>query len=294
MRLLREPLLHFLLVGALLFAAEAALREPAAPSDRVIRIGAQEIEALQAQWQGLHRRLPTAAELQGLIDARLREEVLFREAVAMGLDRDDSIVRRRLAQKLEFMIEGFAAAREPGEAELAAFFEARRDAYRLPGSISFSQVYFSPDRRGSAAEADARLVLAGLHPDLPADAAADLGDRFLPGESYGRHSAWEIEAVFGPAFAQAVIEVAAGGWAGPVASAYGWHLVRVEDRTEGRPATLAEVTDRVRQDWAYEQRREANQAVVERLMARYELAVEAVDRGGLALATAGVSPEGRP
>jgi peptidyl-prolyl cis-trans isomerase C len=293
MRLAREPLLHFLLVGGLLFAAEAMVTDDAPPGDQVIRIGAQEIAALQTQWQGLHRRPPTAAELQGLLDARVREEVLFREAVAMGLDQDDSIVRRRLAQKLEFMIEDFGAAREPGEAELVAFFAARQDAYRLPGRISFSQVYFSPDHRGPAAEADARLALAGLRPDVPVDAAADLGDRFLPGESYRQQSAWEIEAVFGPAFAQALLEVEAGAWAGPIASAYGWHLVRVEARAEGWLPPLAEVADRVRQDWAVEQRRSANQAVVERLLARYELVIEAGD-DWLALAADGVGAEGRP
>ena len=274
MRLFREPLLHFLLVGGLLFAADAVLRDRAAPSDQVIRISEPEIDRLRAQWTRQYQRSPAPEEIQGLIDARLREEVLFREALAMGLDQDDSIVRRRLAQKLEFLIEDLAAAREPTEAELSAFFEARQEGYQLPARVSFSQVFFSPDRRGRAAKPDASLVLAGLRPETLAAAAADQGDRFMMGASYSEQRPQDVEAVFGPEFVQALFEIEPGGWSGPIPSAYGWHLVRIEARSPSRLPTLAQVADQVRHDWSYEQRRLANETVFERLAARYELTIE--------------------
>jgi peptidyl-prolyl cis-trans isomerase C len=275
MRLLREPLLHFALLGALLFEVDAMLRASGAPSQRAISITAAEIDGLRMQWAKQYQRPPGPAELKGLVDARVREEVLYREALAMGLDQDDGIIRRQLAQKLEFLIEDLAAAREPSEVELSAFFEERQAAYRLPARVSFSQVYFSPDRRGRAAEADARLVLAGLRAETLPATAADRGDRFMMGEFYSEQSAQDVEAVFGPEFARGLFEVAPGdGWSGPIASAYGWHLVRIEARTDPRLPTLAEVVDRVRQDWSYEQRRHANEAVFERLLARYEVVIE--------------------
>lgn len=294
MHLLREPLLHFLLVGAMLFAADAALREDAARPDEVIRISEPEIERLRLQWTKQYQRPPGPAELQGVIDERVREEVLYREALAMGLDRDDSIVRRRLAQKLEFLIEDLAAARTPGDAELSGFFEAHQERYRLPARVSFAQIFFSPDRRGRAAERDAGLVLAGLGPEpLPA-AAAELGDRFMMGESYREQTPEDVEAVFGPAFARALFELEPGGWNGPINSAYGWHLVRVEARSDTRQPRLTEVADQVRRDWAYEQRRQANDEVFERLAARYGLTIEDGAPRQSAAVTLGADAEGRP
>jgi peptidyl-prolyl cis-trans isomerase C len=294
MRLLREPLLHFLLIGGVLFAADAALREDAAPSDKVIRITDAEVDRLRAQWRKQYQRLPSLTELQGLVDARVREEVLYREALAMGLDQDDSIIQRRLAQKLEFLIEDLAAAREPSDAELSAFFEERQAAYRLPGQVSFSQVFFSPDRRGRAAEADASLVLAGLRAEALPAAAADQGDRFMMGASYSEQRPQDVEAVFGPEFVQALFEIEPGGWSGPIPSAYGWHLVRTEARSPSRVPTLAQVADQVRHDWSYEQRRLANEAVFERLAARYELTIEDGALSQSAAVTSEPDAEGQP
>ena len=294
MRVLREPLLHFLLIGGVLFAADAALREPEAPSEQVISIAAAEIDRLQMQWTRQYQRPPAPAELQDLLDARLREEVLYREALAMGLDRDDSVVRRRLAQKLEFLIEDLAVARAPSDAELGAFFESRRESYRQPARVSFSQVFFNPDRRGRAAERDASLVLAGLRPGTLVPAAADLGDRFMMGESYSEQSLEDVEAVFGPEFAQALLEIEQGRWSGPIASAYGWHLIRIEARSDSRLPTLGEVADRARDDWAREQRRQANEAVFERLATRYEVTIEDRAPKQSAAVTLGTDAEGQP
>lgn len=291
MRLLREPLLHFVLIGAVLFAVDAALRDASAPSDQVIRITEAEIVRLGAQWTKQYQRPPAPTQMQGLLDARVREEVLYREALAMGLDEDDGIIRRRLAQKLEFVIEDLAAAREPTEAELGAFFKAQRERYRLPPRVSFSHVYFSPDR---GAEAEASLVLASLRPETLGAAAADRGDRFMMGASYREQSPQDLEAVFGPEFVHALLDLEPGVWSGPLASDYGWHLVRIGARSDSRLPALAEVADRVRQDWSYEQRRQANEAVFEQLLARYEVVIEGEVEGTVGGDAEGSVAEKRP
>jgi hypothetical protein len=266
---------------------DAALRERAAPSERVIRITAAEIDRLRAQWTKQYQRPPGPAELRSMVDLRAREEVFYREALAMGLDQGDDTIRRRLAQTFEFLTADLAASREPTQAELRAYFDGWPERYRLPARVSFSHVYFSPDRRGRATEAHARLVLAGLRAGKLAAAAADQGDRFMMGESYSEQSAQDVEAVFGPEFVRALFEVAPGdGWSGPIASPYGWHLVRVEARSHPRVPALAEIRERVRQDWSYEQRRQANEAVFERLRSRYEVVIEGEAQSALGTAPA--------
>jgi peptidyl-prolyl cis-trans isomerase C len=274
MRLFREPLLHFVVLGGLLFAAEAVLRQKAEPSPQVILIAATEIDRLEAQWERLYRRSPSPLELQGLIDAQVKEEVLVREALAMGLDREDTIVRRRLAQKLEFLINDVAGGREPSAVELAAFFRARQEGYRAPSLVSFAQIYFSRERRAATARDDAEAVLARLAEGVPADAAAMAGDGFLPGAAFAEQRPADVAAIFGPDFAAAVERLPVGSWQGPIASAYGWHLVRLEARLDPPPPTLSTVAARVRDDWLAEQRRLANEAVLAQLRERYAVTIE--------------------
>jgi hypothetical protein len=264
-----------------LFAAHGFVPATPAPeaAGRII-VTAADVDRLRELWARQWQRPPTAGELRDLIDGHVREEVLYREALAMGLDRDDTIIKRRLAQKLEFLTADLAAAREPTAAELAAFFAANRERYRLPARVSFSQIYFSPDRRGPTAEQDANLVLAGLQAGTAAPATQEQGDRLLLAQPQREQTAQEIEAGFGRGFADAVLRLAPGGWHGPIASGYGWHLVRVDERSEARLPVLAEVEGRVRSDWAYEQGRQANEAVLEHLLARYEVVVDGSRPGG--------------
>ena len=192
MRLLHEPLLHFLLIGALLFGADAARRNDDPPAPQVIEITAAEVTRLQAWWSKQKGRAVTAEELRGLIEGHVREEVLYREALAMGLDQDDAIVRRRLAQKLEFLIVDAAVPQQRDEASLRTWFDTNRQRYLESARLSFSHVYFNPDRRGPAVEPDARAVLAALGSSEPPASAALRGDRFLPGHTYRDRSQAEL------------------------------------------------------------------------------------------------------
>jgi hypothetical protein len=284
-KIVREPLLHFLLAGVVIFGFSIAVSDvPVSDAEDRITVTASDIERLRGLWERQWQRTPTAAEVRGLIEEHIREEVLYRQALALGLDRDDTIVRRRLAQKFEFLIEDIAASHDPTDAELAAFFEANRERYRIPPRISFAQVYFSPYRRGAAAEQDAKLALAGLRTGSP-EATSSLGDGSMLDRAYREETPQGIEAIFGRDFAAAVFAHEPGTWFGPVASSYGLHLVRIDERSAGRLPVLSEVESTIRTDWSYEQRRQANDAIYRRLLDRYTVVIAepVADAGGSAM-----------
>lgn len=290
-RVLREPLLHFLVIGTAIFGLYGLVHEPTISdaSNRIV-VTANDVDRLRSLWEKRHMRPPTADELAGLIEEHVREEVLYREALALGLDRDDSVIRRHLSQKLEFVTEDLAAAREPDAGELAAWFAADRERYRTPTRLSFTQVYFNLDRRGAAGEREARLMLASLRDGTLAGDAVPPGDGRLLDATYRDRTVPEVAALFGSEFAEAVSQLDPGTWSGPIPSGYGLHLVRLDARMPGAVPPFAEVEDRVRFDWADEQRRQTNEAVFKELLARYDVVVEGDVAAGLVLGDGGATP----
>ena len=273
MKLLKEPLLHFLLLGALIFAVSIWRNQqrPAAIGSTRIEVTAGTIawlsEGFSKQW---HRRAD-ADELRGQVNDYLREEVLYREALAMGLDRNDSIVRRRMAQKMEFLTQDIAAAAEPDDAALRKFFDQNTARYAKAARVNFRHVFFSKERHGGKLDADAREALAAL-----AKGASDetMGDPFLREHEFTDASADDIAAALGREFAEKVATMPAGDWRGPVKSSYGVHLVRVTGRGESKPITFQAVRDAVARDFSDERRRRANQDFLDRLKARYRITVD--------------------
>ncbi|HEV7735273.1 MAG TPA: peptidylprolyl isomerase [Candidatus Binatia bacterium] len=282
MRLLREPFLHFLLLGAALFALFHLGGRRGATDPATIVVSSGRIEHLTATFVRTWQRPPTAQELQALIDDDVREEVLYREALALGLDRDDTIIRRRLRQKMEFLAESAAAEVEPRDEELQAYLAQHADAYRIPDRFSFRQIYLDPQRHAGRLPAEIDRIRAALANG--ADGAA-LGDVSLLPSTFDEVTVADANATFGEAFGARLIDLPVGRWDGPVTSGYGVHLVYVDDRTDGRPATLAEVRDAVRRDWANERRIAAVDAQIRRLMERYRIDVERPDTAGVARAT---------
>ncbi len=264
---LREPLLHFLLIGGALFAAYAALHGTTTPASTRIEITKGDADQLRQSWQTQWRRPPTNAELEGLIAGEIRERVLSQEAVKLGLDRDDVIVRRRLAQKLEFLLQDVASLREPTEDELVAYFNENRSAYTEPARLTLTQIYFSATK--PEAEQSARSGLHRLQVEGTEAAAANLGDPSLLDAELRDVPLPEIERTFGSEFSAAAGALAVGQWQGPLRSAYGLHAVKLTARTEARVPTIAEVREKVRKDWSEERRRKANDEVIERLKSRY-------------------------
>ncbi len=270
-RCLREPLLHFALLGMLVFMVSAwrTSRRPAENTAAQIEVTAGTIawlgEGFTRQWH----RAPDADELLGLVNDYLREEVLYREALAMGLDRNDSIVRRRMAQKMEFLTQDIAAAVEPDDAALRKFFEQNAARYAKAARVSFRHVFFSKERRGMKLEADAREALAAL---VKGASDETMGDPFLREHEFTDATPEDIAAAFGREFAVASIPV--GEWQGPVASGYGLHLVRVSGRSEPQAVAFETVRDSVARDFSDERRRTANRDFLDRLKARYRITVD--------------------
>ncbi len=276
---MREPLLHFFLLGAVIFGLHAVLTTGAKPpppkNQRLVEITSADIEWLRTNWNKRMWREPTPTELEHMIDSFIREEILYREAVSMGLDQHDSIVRRRLAQKMEFLFKDLAEMAQPTEAELRGYLEDHPDRYRFPARVSFTHVYFSPDRRGERAVSDARKVLQSLEArGLEPLEASLLGDRFMLQTHYSRQATEDAAREFGTAFARRLFELEVGRWHGPVASAYGLHLVFVHDRIESRLPQLEEVRAKVETDLLESRRRKVNQAAYDEIRSRYEVLVE--------------------
>jgi len=264
-RVLQDPLLHFLLLGGGVFALHAGTREPS-PGRAEIVIPAAEVRRLASAFEQARRRPPTDGELAGLVEERVREEVFFREALAAGLDEDDGVLRRRLARKLEFLVDDIAGQAAPAEQELQAFLDAHPERFRAEPRTTFRHVCFRSDQRADA-EADARAALA--------EDGAPEGDRLLMvGASFEDAPRREVARVFGDRFAEELAALPVGEWAGPVRSGYGWHLVLVASRSEGEAPALADVRDAVAREWAAARRDELNDALYEKLRAKYAVVVE--------------------
>jgi len=282
-RLLREPLVHFLLGGAALFVLYGWVAGPGGDqADRIV-ISENRVAMLARSFERTWMRPATQTELNGLIDDFVTEEVLYREALALGLDRDDLVVRRRMRQKMEFLNDGITES-EPEEVALQAFLEANPERFRIPSRVTFVQVFLSPDTAGSAEErADA--VLAQLRAGEDPEALGD--PTLLPRGLTGATPA-EVGGRFGAPFAEALAQLPVTDWNGPVASSFGLHLVRVDAREPARMPALEEVRNVVARDWAVEQHQEARQRFYDTLRSRYQIDVRLPD------ASAGPEVANRP
>jgi peptidyl-prolyl cis-trans isomerase C len=271
-RLLREPLIHFVLIGALLYGLYGLMPTagPATAASKQVRLSQSEIAQLTLLFQSQWRRLPTPQELDRLVENKVQQEILYREALAMGLDKDDEIVKRRMAQKMQFLAEDVAAAREPTTAELKAWFEQNSAKFAQPPRLSFRHLYFSPDRRGERARDDAQQALAKLA-GQPADtkAAGALADPFMFQDSYRDRAPDYLAKEFGPPFALALARLAPGSWQGPVESGFGWHLVFVDTVIPGRVPAFEEIESDIRTAWLSEQKALAWDEAYKKMRAGY-------------------------
>lgn len=272
----REPLLHFLLLGAALFALGAWQDQYAAPQGRIVLDEAR-VRALAENFRRTWQRPPTAGEIDGLIEEQIRDEVLTREAQRLGLDRDDTVIRRRLRQKIEIITEE-AAAVTPTEAQLQAYLDTHGEVFRRAPRVAFAQVFLDPGKRGNRLDSDIKTLLAQLKASNRRSANADfsrLGDQiFVLKSRYPLSDSREIAASFGADFAAALTELPRGEWRGPVASGYGLHLVRVDELVSAPMPSLADVRALVEREWRNEQRKAVAQAQYQRLRAGYQIVVK--------------------
>jgi peptidyl-prolyl cis-trans isomerase C len=277
-RWLREPLLHFLLIGIALFAvyAYAHRGRGGIESPRQIALTLDDLRQMDMYFESQWHRQPTPAEFQAMVEDRVREEVLYREALAMGLDKDDTIVKRRMAQKMQFLAEDVAAAHEPSTAELKAWFEKNSNKFALPSRYSFRHLYFSPDKRGKKAQEDATKTL-GKIAGQPEDSklAVSLADRFMFQDYYGDRAPEALAKEFGPQFVVALEKLKPGSWQGPIESGYGWHLVFVDTVIPGRIPAFEEMEPDVKTAWLGEQKATAWQKAYAEMRAKYTVLLPA-------------------
>jgi hypothetical protein len=271
-RWLGEPLLHFLLLGAAMFALHAYMNRGATgvESSKQIALTLDDLRQLDLYFESQWRRPPTPEEFSRLVENKVQEEVLYREALAMGLDKDDTIVRRRMAQKMQFLAEDVAAAHEPTTDELGGWFDKNRDKFAMPSRVSFRHLYFSPDRRGQQARDDAARALAQLT-GQPEDAplAATLADPFMFQDYYRDRAPDYLGKEFGPQFAQAIEKLTPDSWQGPVESGFGWHLVYVDTVIPGRVPAFEEVESDAKTAWLGEQKALAWAKAYKEMRAKY-------------------------
>jgi peptidyl-prolyl cis-trans isomerase C len=269
---LREPLLHFLLLGLALFAGYSYMQRGrgGVEQSRQIALSLDDLRQMDVYFESQWHRQPTPAEFQAMVEDKIREEVLYREALAMGLDKDDTIVKRRMAQKMQFLAEDVATAHEPSTDELKAWFDKNKDKFALPSRYSFRHLYFSPDRRGKTAQQDAVNALAKIAGQAEdSKLAASLGDSFMFQDYYGDRAPGAIAKEFGPPFAVAVEKLKPGSWQGPIESGYGWHLVFVDTVIPGRIAAFEEIEPDVKTAWLAEQKSTAWQKSYTEMRGKY-------------------------
>jgi hypothetical protein len=265
--LLREPLVHFLLAGTALFLLYGLVADRRGPGPERILVGEDRVALLARSFERTWMRPPSASELEQLVDDYVTEEVLYREALALGLDRDDLVVRRRMRQKMEFLNADLAAV-EPSAEALRSFLAKDRERFRLPPRFSFEQVFLSPERE--PLEERVPALLARLRAGEGRDG---LGDATQLPAAMEDVTPSEVAGRFGADFAEALARAPEGAWAGPVDSAFGVHLVRVSERRPGRAPGLEEVRGAVEREWAAEQRARARERFYSALRSRYQVEV---------------------
>jgi hypothetical protein len=274
MKWLREPLVHFLALGAALFVVFSLIGGSDEDSSDQIVVSAAQIEIMAEGFARTWQRPPIAQEVTGLIDDYIRDEIYYREALAMGLDRDDTIIRRRLRQKMEFFTDDLQAAVVPGEEQLRAYLEADPEKFRVPARVSFEHIYLNTDQRGAKASSDAESLLTRLQEGGSGLELSALGDPLPLPREYVNAPADRVGGRFGGGFAQRLVELPVGTWSGPVESGFGLHLVLVTERQEGAIPPYEDIEDIIEREWRAEQRNTVKEAFYQTLRQRYSVVVE--------------------
>ena len=272
-RLIREPLVHFLLLGAALFGLYGALNRAPQSEPSNIVVSAGQIDHLAATFTRVWQRPPTPSELKGLIDQYVKEEILSREAIQLGLDQNDTVIRRRLQQKMEFIADDLVAAAEPSDAELADYLAKHSEDFVQERHFSFRHVFLNPEKRGEQLEADAAALLADLKRGGAQADMTVLGDSLLLPREFTAEPQSGVASQFGQEFTAALGTLKPGEWSGPIRSSYGTHLVFVSGRSEGHLSALDDVREQVKRELVNDRRVEANRKFLDGLLAKYRVTI---------------------
>jgi hypothetical protein len=288
---LREPLFQFTVLGGALFLGWPLIADKVAPPQNKIVISARQMQRAMDYFYQTHLRQPDADELQPLIEDEIQTEVEFREGLALGLDRDDEIIRRRIKQKLDFMTEDVVDQAKPSDAVLQAYLDEHRDQFGAGPQIVFSQIYLDPSRHGDHLAADAGKLLARLNSgDGRLDYGVDSDTLPVPND-FEATALPDVTAMFGTEFAAILPKQPVGHWVGPIRSGYGLHLVLVREVKPGKPPELAEVRDQVMREFQSDHRTEANLEAYRKMRAKYVISVQLPPAPAAGLASNAVANE---
>ena len=276
-KILREPLIYFFVLGFVVFGLHSFLNSEKQVRDEdpfTVEVASTDIEWIRSSWEARMKRQPTQQELQGLIDRYIRDEILFREAMAMDLDDRDLVIQRRLVQKLTFVFEDLAETVEPADDELKSYLQENQDRYRIPEMISFSQVYFNPDKRKDATK-EAEKLLASLKSAQSApEEAVSLGDTIMIDTTFRKKSPNEVARILGKQFADELFSASEMGWQGPITSTFGQHLVFIEERIASKMPEFANLREDVKNDFMYNRKKEVIDSAYNAAKSRYTILLE--------------------
>ncbi len=277
-RIWKEPLIHFFVLGLVVFGLHAVLEKKPEPANDpfLVEVTSADIEWFRTMWSKRMGREPTVEELRGTVNQLIREQILSREAVSIGLDEGDIVVRRRLAQKMDFLFKDLSVITEPSDDELQAYLQQNRSTYEVPAQATFTHVYFSTDKRSEEGAADAaRRLVERLRANkgVPPDVSAQ-GDPFLLQSNYSDWSLLDIRSEFGTRFATAVGEQKPRSWQGPVPSGYGMHAVYVHERSDAKIPDFGDVKEKLKADWMAARQREIARKAYEKVRERYRVLLE--------------------
>ena len=277
-RLFTEPLIQFLIIGACIYGAYALFGAPEEDfRDTRVHVDSARINGFISEWESRWNRPPTREEIDGLIQSYIKEDVLYRQAVAMGLNEDDPVTRRRMAQKLEFLTSDLAMMVQPAEGELEQYFSDNSEAYRAPDRMTFSQLFFNPDSRGNKTLEDAEEMLVRLQAaGVPTEESMQVGDGLMLQRDFVSVTLTEAARQMGSGFAESVAQLEPGSWHGPVLSGYGVHLVYLYSYEKAPPAVFEDVQAAVLENWQQEQREQFNADFLENLKTRYEIVIDEI------------------
>lgn len=270
-RVLKDPLVHFLLIGASLFALAAWRGEWIRSGRERIVISAEQVAQARDAGELLNGRALTADEVAALLEPAIRDEVLYREALALRLDANDDEVRRRLVEKMSYLTQDLADPVPSSELELRRFYDDSPERFATPELVTFDQVFFSPSERGDSVRAAAEAGLAALRGGR---APAEVGDHTPLRAVYENAPREQVAVLFGESLAEALFTLPPGDWAGPFQSDFGLHVVRLRARSERQLRPFDEIRDRVADEFAAQRRRERNEAEYRRMRAHYDVVIE--------------------
>ncbi|MEM1120243.1 MAG: peptidylprolyl isomerase [Bacteroidota bacterium] len=271
-KLWKEPLLHFLLIGAGLFFLYSFLNPTEEQMDNnVIRIEKSDVQRLTKAYQQNWGTLPDSATLQTLLQEEIKAEVFYREALRMQLDHNDEIIRRRLKQKYEFLVKDLADSQQPTEAALIIFYKEHPSFYKAETKMSFTQIYFSPDKRKSPTEDAVSTLDQIISQKIDTDKLKDFGDNFHLQQYFSERDYNDVRQLFGQDFAKALFAVKKEGWTTPIQSGYGVHLVHITAIQNETIQSFSEVKNKVESDWKLAQQELYNTRLYENLLTKYEV-----------------------